>query len=87
MLALNTRKLRINGSAALDLCHVAAGNTDGFFETSIYLWDHAAAGLIAEQAGAVLSLYPLQTEPHACSVLCANKNLIEGLRAVYTKCS
>jgi myo-inositol-1(or 4)-monophosphatase len=87
MLALDTRKVRINGSAALDLCHVAAGSGDGYFETGIYLWDHAAAGLIAEQAGAVLSLYPLQNEPHACSVLCANKNLIDGLRAIYTKCS
>ncbi len=87
MLALNTQKVRINGSAALDLCHVAAGNGDGFFETSIYLWDHAAAGLIAEQAGAVLSLYPLRNEPHACNVLCANENLIEGLRAIYTQCS
>jgi len=87
MLALNTQKVRITGSAALDLCHVAAGNGDGFFETNIYLWDHAAAGLIAEQAGAVLSLYPLRNEPHACNVLCANENLIESLRAIYTKCS
>ncbi len=86
MLALNTRKVRINGSAALDLCHVAAGHADGFFEAHLYLWDHAAAGLIAEQAGAVLSLYPLQHEPHACGVICANKNLIDGLRAIHEKC-
>jgi myo-inositol-1(or 4)-monophosphatase len=86
MLALNTQKLRINGAAALDLCHVAAGSSDGFFETGIYLWDFAAAGLIAEQAGAVLSLYPHKNEPNGYSVLCANENLIDGLRAVYTKC-
>lgn len=86
MLALNTQKVRINGAAALDLCHVAAGSSDGFFETGIYLWDFAAAGLIAEQAGAVLSLYPQKNEPNGYSVICANENLIDGLRAIYTKC-
>jgi len=84
-LATHSRKLRINGSAALDLCHVAAGAGDGFFETSLYLWDYAAAGLIAEQAGASLSLYPHPTEPHGASVLCANENLIDSLRTIYTK--
>ncbi len=79
-LALSTQKIRLNGSAALDLCHVAAGNSDGYVETHLYLWDHAAAGLIAEQAGAIVSIYPLQHEPHACSVICSNKNLIEDLR-------
>ncbi len=86
MLALNTQKFRINGAAALDICHVAAGSSDGFFESGIYLWDFAAAGLIAEQAGAVLSLYSQKNEPNGYSVLCANKHLINGLRAVYTKC-
>ncbi len=85
-LAFNTQKVRINGSAALDLCHVAGGSSDGFFETNIYLWDYAAAGLIAEQAGAALLLHPQENEPHATTVLCANKNLIDGLQAIYTKC-
>jgi myo-inositol-1(or 4)-monophosphatase len=85
-LALNSQKVRINGAAALDLCHVACGSGDGYFETSIYLWDHAAAGLIAERSGAVLALYPENHEPHGCTVLCANKNLIDDLRAIYTKC-
>ncbi len=84
-LALDTLKLRINGSAALDLCHVAAGSCDGFLETNLYLWDHAAASLIAQQAGAVLSLYPEESELHGVTVLCANENLIDGLRDIYTK--
>jgi len=84
-LALNTQKLRINGSAALDLCHVAAGTSDGFFETSLYLWDHAAAGLIAERAGAILSLYPRPDEPHGVTVLAANEHLIAGLREIWEK--
>ena len=86
MLALNTRKVRINGSAALDMCHVAAGTSDGYFETSVYLWDHAAAGLIAEQAGATLSLYPRHDEAHGANIICSNPHLMPGLQAIYTKC-
>jgi len=50
-LARKTQKLRIMGSAALDICQVAAGRADAFFESGIYLWDAAAAGLIVDQAG------------------------------------
>ena len=85
-LALSSRKVRINGSAALDLCHVASGSCDASFGTSIYLWDHAAAGLIARQAGAILSLYPLDSEPYASTMLCANEHLIDDLRTVL-KCA
>lgn len=40
------------GSAALDLCYVAAGRFDGFWEMSLKPWDVAAGGLIAGEAGA-----------------------------------
>ena len=40
------------GSAALDLCYVAAGRFDGFWEMALNPWDVAAGGLIAEEAGA-----------------------------------
>jgi len=40
------------GSAALDLCYIAAGRLDGYWELSVKAWDVAAAGLIAEEAGA-----------------------------------
>lgn len=39
------------GSAALDLCNVACGRTDLFFEYSLCPWDHAAGGLIVTEAG------------------------------------
>ena len=42
---------RINGSAALDLCAVAHGRADAYFQTGIYIWDCAAARLICERAG------------------------------------
>ena len=40
------------GSAALDLCYIAAGRLDGYWELSVKAWDIAAGGLIAEEAGA-----------------------------------
>lgn len=55
--------LRRCGSAALDICHVADGSLDGYYE-SLSLWDFAAAVLIAEEAGARLShLYPTEFKP------------------------
>jgi myo-inositol-1(or 4)-monophosphatase len=39
------------GSAALDLCYVAAGRLDGYWEEKIQLWDVAAGALIVEEAG------------------------------------
>ena len=50
--AQTTQGVRRLGSAALDLCYVAAGRFDGFWELKLNAWDVAAAGLIAEQAGA-----------------------------------
>ena len=42
---------RIYGAAALDICMVACGAADAFFEPGIYIWDIAAADLILEEAG------------------------------------
>jgi myo-inositol-1(or 4)-monophosphatase len=48
------RDLRRMGSAALDLCSVACGRVDGFFEAHLAEWDKAAAQLIAREAGALV---------------------------------
>ncbi len=45
------RGLRRDGSAALDLCYVAAGRFDGFWELKLHAWDVAAGNLIVEEAG------------------------------------
>jgi len=47
-----TQGVRRLGSAALDLCYVAAGRFDGYWELSLQPWDVAGGGLIAEEAGA-----------------------------------
>ena len=43
--------IRRVGSAALELCYVACGRLDGFFEERLKLWDYGAAGLILREAG------------------------------------
>ena len=46
------RDIRRSGSAALDLCHLAAGRVDGYYEVGLSPWDHAAGAVIAREAGA-----------------------------------
>lgn len=50
--ARSTQGVRRLGSAALDLCYVAAGRLDGYWELTLHTWDVAAGGLIASEAGA-----------------------------------
>ena len=49
------RAVRRLGSAALDLCYVAAGRFDGFWEVSLNPWDTCAGALIALEAGATVT--------------------------------
>lgn len=53
--AKRTQGVRRLGSAALDLCYVATGRFDGFWEMSLKPWDVAAGGLIAREAGALVT--------------------------------
>jgi myo-inositol-1(or 4)-monophosphatase len=46
------RDLRRGGSAALDLCYLAAGRVDAFYEAGLQPWDRAAGLLVAAEAGA-----------------------------------
>jgi myo-inositol-1(or 4)-monophosphatase len=49
------RAIRRDGSAALDLCYVAAGRFDAFWELKLHAWDVAAGFLIVEEAGGRVS--------------------------------
>jgi len=49
-LLVKTQAIRRAGSAALDLCYVACGRFDGFWEMNLHPWDVAAASLIVEEA-------------------------------------
>ncbi len=47
--------MRRTGSAALDLCYIACGRLDGFWEWKLHPWDTAAGRLIVEEAGGTVS--------------------------------
>lgn len=48
------RDVRRHGSAALDLCSVACGRLDGYYETGLNAWDRAGGELVATEAGALV---------------------------------
>lgn len=79
-----TQGVRRLGSAALDLCYVACGRLDGFWEIALQPWDIAAGSLIAREAGATVT----QTNGSAgllvppCSILAANPPLHRQMLAV-----
>jgi myo-inositol-1(or 4)-monophosphatase len=51
----NTSGVRRPGAAALDLCYVAAGRLDAFWETGLKPWDLAAGSLLIREAGGIIS--------------------------------
>jgi myo-inositol-1(or 4)-monophosphatase len=55
----DVRDVRRIGSCALDLCMVAAGRMDAYYEDGVHVWDWAAGALIAAEAGAQLILPPV----------------------------
>jgi myo-inositol-1(or 4)-monophosphatase len=55
--ARKARGLRRDGAAALDLCYVAAGRFDGFFEERLQPWDMMAGSLLVEEAGGRVSRF------------------------------
>jgi len=55
--AATTRGMRRLGSAALDLCYVASGRLDGYYERGIWPWDLAAGSVILEEAGGKFTDY------------------------------
>ena len=54
---VNVQGVRRAGAAAIDLCYVAAGRLDGFWEQGLKPWDTAAGSLIVEEAGGDISDY------------------------------
>lgn len=78
------RDIRRQGAAALDLCSVACGRLDGYYERGLALWDLAAGGLIAGEAGAVvtdLDGHP----PRPGAVVAAAPGIAAALRHLLTE--
>jgi myo-inositol-1(or 4)-monophosphatase len=74
------RDIRRGGSAAVDLCSVAAGRMDAFYERGLNYWDYAAGGLIAREAGALVGGLAGQAESTSMTVA-AGPGLFRDLAA------
>ena len=69
----HARAIRRLGSAAIDICWVAAGRMDGFWEAALQPWDTRAAALILEEAGGkVTAMTGGPWDPHAGDIVATN---------------
>lgn len=77
------RAVRRLGSAALDLCYVAAGRFDGFWEQTLKPWDVAAGALIVEEAGGrITGMDGSQFDPAAAHLVASNGQIHEAMLGV-----
>jgi myo-inositol-1(or 4)-monophosphatase len=77
------RDVRRIGSAAMDLCMVAAGRLDAYYEHGLHVWDRAAGALIAAEAGArVVVPEPGDPDSTAALVVAAAPGIADELLAV-----
>ncbi|GAA0481388.1 inositol monophosphatase family protein [Streptomyces sp. NPDC046215] len=74
------RDIRRGGSAAIDLCDVACGRLDGYYERGLNPWDYAAGALIAREAGALTGGRPGRPASTELTVA-APRGLFEPLQA------
>lgn len=78
------RDIRRMGTASLDLCAVASGRVDAYFERTLSPWDHAAGALIATEAGAVVTGVPGAQADHRF-LLAAHPDLNTRLGALLSE--
>lgn len=79
-----TQGVRRLGSAALDLCYVAAGRVDGYWELSLKPWDLAAGSLVAEEAGAKVASLDghLDYITPPCSMVAATPGIFQKMMEI-----
>lgn len=80
-LFLHSRDIRRSGSAVLDMCYLAAGRADGYYEEVLSPWDYAAASLIVEEAGGVIHVIRGEWGFHApLGMIAGNAQIVEEMR-------
>ena len=84
-LFLKAIEVRRSGTAALDICYVAAGKSDFFFELILRPWDWAAATVILEEAGGIAKTAEgNDVDPSKIqSYICGNKKNIKEFYEIY----
>jgi len=75
----NIRGVRRMGAAAYDLCCVASGFLDGYWELNLKIWDMCAAALIVEEAGG--EIYQFR-EDRGVSIIAGNPTIVEVLKGI-----
>ncbi|HYU80860.1 MAG TPA: inositol monophosphatase family protein [Vicinamibacterales bacterium] len=79
----HARAVRRLGSAAIDLCWVAAGRMDGFWEQGLQVWDTMAGAIVVEEAGGrVSSLDGTPWKPHDGQILASNSHVHDQMVGV-----
>lgn len=80
------RDIRRAGSAALDLCSVALGRLDAYYEADVKTWDRAAGELIVREAGGRVTSLDIHRATHGVGgILAANPSLCESLGSLLTE--
>src|SRR5262249_17167806 len=84
--ALRARALRRDGAAALDLCYLACGRFDGFWELNLGPWDTAAGAVIALEAGARVTDFAGNTfSVYKPEIIASNGFIHDSMMAVINK--
>lgn len=80
---METADFRRSASAALELCYVAAGRIDGYFEFNLKPWDYAAGSLIIEEAGGKITEWGGKSLPYLynSSVISCTPEIYEKLKS------
>ena len=77
------RDIRRTGSAALDLCFVAAGRLEGYWEMNLQPYDYAAGNLIVTEAGGVVTDFSGGTDFSGNGIVATNGLITEGLMTFF----
>jgi myo-inositol-1(or 4)-monophosphatase len=84
---VEARAVRRGGSAALDLCYLAGGRLDGFWELQLEPWDTAAGQVILEEAGGRITDYSgVPYSVYMKELLASNGRIHEAMLAVVKSC-
>jgi myo-inositol-1(or 4)-monophosphatase len=86
-LLMESRGVRRLGSAALDLCYVACGRLDGYWEKHLKIWDVSAGGLIVREAGGKVTNFYEEYWDHTYDDVIASNGIIHSeIKKIIDKC-
>ncbi len=78
----NCADIRRSGSAALDLCYVAAGRYDAYFEQGLKVWDFCAGELIVREAGGIVTDFVGSPEKNG-NIVAGNPKIVQSLIKIF----